>query len=59
MTKITVLTHNDLQQQDLSLFVDIIYNNFIYLADFPKLLHTKNNIYDTFLFVKMIIILYK
>jgi GNAT superfamily N-acetyltransferase len=47
MTKITVLTHNDLQQQDLSLFVDIIYNNFIHLADFPKLLHTKNNIYDT------------
>lgn len=46
MTKITVLTHNDLQQQDLSLFVDIIYNNFIHLADFPKLLHTKNNIYD-------------
>ena len=46
MTKITVLTHNDLQQQDLSLFVDIIYNNFIHLADFPKLLHTKNNIYE-------------
>ena len=46
MTKITVLTYNDLQQQDLSLFVDIIYNNFIHLADFPKLLHTKNNIYE-------------
>ena len=47
MTKITVLTHEDLQQQDLSLFVDIIYNNFIHLADFPKLLHTKDNIYET------------
>ena len=47
MTGITVLTHEDLQQQDLSIFVDIIYNNFIHLADFPKLLHTKDNIYDT------------
>ena len=47
MTQITVLTHEDLQQQDLSLFVDIIYNNFIYLAEFPELLHTKDNIYDT------------
>ena len=25
----TNLTHEDLQQQDLSVFVDIIYNNFI------------------------------
>lgn len=47
MAEITVLTYEDLQQQDLSVFVDIIYNNFIYLANFPKLLHTKNNIYDT------------
>ena len=47
MTRITMLTHEDLQQQDLSLFVDIIYNNFIYLAKFPKLLHTKDNIYET------------
>ena len=46
MTTITVLTHEDLQQQDLSIFVDIIYNNFIYLAQYPKLLHTKDNIYD-------------
>ena len=47
MTQITVLTHEDLQQQDLSIFVDIIYNNFIYLSQFPKLLHTKDNIYET------------
>jgi len=43
--KTHILTHKDIYvQKDISLFVDIIYNNFSYLKDDDKLLHNKNEI---------------
>jgi hypothetical protein len=42
--KIYTLTYNDINTQDLSIFVDIIYDNFIELSEYPLLLHNKNEI---------------
>lgn len=41
-----ILLHDDIIKQDLTLFVDIIYNNFIDLVDEPKLMHNKEKILE-------------
>jgi len=43
---ITVLTYQELVNQDLTLFVDLIYNNFIELEEDDKLMHTKDKILE-------------
>lgn len=42
-----ILLHDDIIKQDLTLFVDIIYNNFIELETQPKLLHNKDKILES------------
>jgi ribosomal protein S18 acetylase RimI-like enzyme len=41
-----ILLHDDIIKQDLTLFVNIIYNNFIDLVDEPKLMHNKEKILE-------------
>ncbi len=42
-----ILLHENIIKQDLSLFVDIIYNNFIELNENPKLMHNKEKILES------------
>ncbi len=43
--KTHILTHGNIRSQtDLSLFIDIIYNNFIELKNISKLMHNKEDI---------------
>lgn len=42
-----ILLHDDIIKQDLTLFVDIIYNNFIELETQPKLSHNKDKILES------------
>jgi ribosomal protein S18 acetylase RimI-like enzyme len=42
-----ILLHENIIKQDLSLFVNIIYNNFIELNENPKLMHNKEKILES------------
>ena len=42
--EIIILYPNDIKTQDLTLFINLIYNNFIELTEEDKLMHTKENI---------------
>jgi ribosomal protein S18 acetylase RimI-like enzyme len=42
--EILTLFHDDIKKQDLTIFIDLIYNNFIELNEEAKLMHTKEDI---------------